>query len=263
MIKNSVMLRRPLVRNIKKSHSTEVFDPQHEYTTGVTNLVEENPSSSVIPWPLLMRPVYVVSIRRHRMDGFVQRMGPWMRHMKRFPCTDGRFISLAAWRQRGIIPRYSGLNRGQLGCYDSHVNIWKAIASGPHLQGTVLEDDVALDYHRAREITDKIQTALKELEETQTPWEFLAWGYGPWANDSHRDIGLTYWKQPTRCLGFFAYTIKRDLAARLVRQVRQYIQAVDVWFYDQVVRGTIRALVLYPGLCFVVPGPSETTKMLP
>jgi len=217
-----------------------------------------------LPCPPCFQPTYVVSIRGGRMNGFVERMGPWMQYMRRFPCTDGRFIPIRVWRRRKKVGL--GLTRGQAGCYDSHVRIWKAIADGPHAVATVMEDDVDLrwnDYAKWQRVTE----AMAELRAKSVKWDLLSWGHGPWAINKNVPVdGLEHWRRPGYCQGFYIYTITQRAAKRLAAWAgRRYKgPAVDKWVFDQMVpSGKIKALTLEPSLTFVIPGPSETGKMQP
>ena len=210
-----------------------------------------------------------MSIRRNRFDAFVQRMGPWMHHMKRFPAVNGKTLDFALLR--GSKQLADGLSEGQVGCYKSHENIWKAIAKSNFEQVTVLEDDVDIRYDNRETFLTKLAAGFRELEERQVEWDFLCWGHGGHTVGKNQEIfppnskePLQYWRDPNQtCQGFFAYTIKKSLAEKLIQKSSIIMEAIDVWFFcDYVPKHNVKVLCFEPRLCFVVDGPSETTKML-
>ena len=267
---------RPVMRTTRNTRSTtqkrtrsqpatrENFDSRYEYNV---NGWGERPTESIFTlqnlattaWPLEMGPVLVVSIRSARMGNFVQRMGPWMKHMRRFPATDGRLIQPAKWiSTRKVL---HSMNAGRMGCYDSHVRIWETIANGPHDVVTVLEDDVDFCYNNATQFLSQLQLYFKELKDNEIQWDGLCWGHGPWAFDKNRPInGLAHWRTPGTCQGFFAYTISRKLAQLLVTKCYPYKNvAVDKWFFDDFVPQTgAKILCAEPRLCWVVDVKSDT-----
>ena len=248
----------------------EIFDPQYEFSrTGwgeapapTQSICQVNTITQKL-WPYELGPVLVLSIRRNRMDGFIQRMGPWMKHMKRFPCTDGRGIQPPDWLKKKKITQ--SLSPGQIGCYDSHVRIWQTIAAGPHPVVTVLEDDVDFSYLQGDYFYQQVNRGLQELNQKNVSWDFLSWGYGPQAKNKNLNLpNLSFWKKPNICQGFFAYTLTQKTARLLIKNCFPYQgSAVDMWFYgDFLKKNSLQALCLEPPLCFVIDGPSETTQLL-
>ena len=140
--------------------------------------------------------------------------------------------------------------------------MWQSIADSPFDVVTVLEDDVDYSYANARSILNTMAVALKEIE--HVPWDFLSWGYGPQAiNKNTKILNLKHWRKPGICQGFFAYTITKSMAKLLLTQCFPYRHmAVDMWFYwDFIKNNSVNVLCLEPRSCYVIPGPSETSKM--
>ena len=268
-IKNrSVSPRYRIYRRKNSPTIDRSFSNQYEFstvgwgetpTTSIFDRQTSSNESSSSDWPKELGPVLVLSIRPERMKKFEQRMGPWMKHMRRFPATDGRLIDPRRWhRDRRVVA--SNMAPGRLGCYDTHVRIWETIANSQHPIVTVLEDDVDFNYHaNGHRLISKMKDLLEDAKHTN--WEFLAWGHGPWAFGKNTSVpGMKYWKSPGTCQGFFAYTLTRDLARKLVQQCRPYKgPAVDKWFYDDFIkRNHIKALTAEPRLCWVVDVISDT-----
>ena len=218
-----------------------------------------NDNSHDVFWPQELGPVLVVSIRPERMNNFITRMGPWMNHMRRFPATDGRQINTKQWVSSGkVVDR--GMTAGRMGCYDSHVRIWEAIASSNYNVVTVLEDDVDWSFAAGAGILSKMKQCFNEIKQVQ--WDFLSWGHGPWAFGKNQPCGLDNWKKPGTCQGFFAYTLTREFAKQLVKNCKPYkASAVDKWFFDSfVVSRPCNVLCCEPRLCWVVDVVSDTMK---
>jgi GR25 family glycosyltransferase involved in LPS biosynthesis len=247
----------------------EIFRPEFEFdhkkwpTPGSVSILE-NPKTVIDQkiWPKELGPVMVVSIRGNRMDGFIQRMGVWMKHMSRFQCINGETINPQLWRRQGKATRI--LTPGQLGCYQSHVGIWAEIAKSPFDTVTVFEDDVNLTQVGSTAFLKAVSKGLGELASKNLKWDFLSWGHGPWALKKNQPIkGLQNWKSAGMCQGFFAYTIKKSLAQKLLQHAYPIQEAVDMYFYHRFSdRFRPSTYCLFPSAFFVIKGPSETSKMI-
>lgn len=277
--RRGVLRRVGRVGRAQPAKRPDTFDPAYEF--GSNNYVNVNRAQSDAQdigdgfrkaqdigdgFPNFLKPVYVISIRRNRMDGFVHRMGKgWMQWMRRFPCVDGRFINRSTMVKQNKLKTTRRLSNGQIGCAESHIGVWRAIANGPHEYATVFEDDVAIDHStNGPAILQRMTAAFNELQEKNLQWDFLSWGHGPWALQKNKPIpGLRHWKSPGMCQGFFAYTIKRSLAAYLVRHVYPFEFAIDIWVYRLAMANKFKAYCMSPLAFFVINGPSETSKMLP
>jgi GR25 family glycosyltransferase involved in LPS biosynthesis len=242
-----------------------IFNNNYEFRTQSwgtrpsTSLATWETSMPGSPWPVEMGPVLVISIRPERMNNFATRMGPWMIHMRRFPATDGRQINTKQWASSGKVVQ-RGMTAGRMGCYDSHVRIWEAIASSPHEVVTVLEDDVDWSYSAGVSILSKMKECFKEIKNVK--WDFLSWGHGPWAFGKNQLSGLQNWRKPGTCQGFFAYTLTRDFAKCLIQHCKPYkASAVDKWFFDSFIQTQqFTVLCCEPRLCWVVDIVSDTEK---
>jgi GR25 family glycosyltransferase involved in LPS biosynthesis len=239
-----------------------IFDSQYEFSStgwGETPTVSID-TGDQLEWPKEMGPVLVISIRPERMAKFSQRMGPWMKHMRRFPATDGRLIDRRKWVSTKKVVK-SNMTPGRMGCYDSHVRIWETIAQSPHSVVTVLEDDVDWEYSNAKILLSRMAQCFTELKTIQ--WDWLAWGHGPWAFDKNHPIpNLKHWRKPGTCQGFFAYTLTRSMALKLLTKCYPYKgPAVDKWFYDMFIRQVpVNVFTAQPRLCWVISAESDTSK---
>ena len=262
---NFRMFRKKRLQRFQKTQEQKQlsnFNPQYEFdkmSWGEVPTQSISSFSDVTFWPKEMGPVLVVSIRENRMHNFTERMGPWMKHMRRFPATDGRLIDTKRWFASGkVIDRR--MTAGRMGCYDSHVRIWETIANSPHEVVTVLEDDVDWSIENASSILANLKESFQELHGVH--WDFLCWGHGPWAFHKNKTSGLQHWRIPGTCQGFFAYTLTRDFARSLVQSCRPYkASAVDKWFFDIFIKSqSCVVLCSEPRLCWVVEVESDTMK---
>lgn len=276
IIRTSSIIRNKSISPTYRRNNSPIIDrsfsKQYEFsnvgwgeapTMSIFNRQASSNKPMCLDWPKELGPVLVLSIRPERMKRFEQRMGLWMKHMRRFPATDGRLINPKRWhRERRVMS--PNMAPGRLGCYDTHVRIWETIAKSQFSVVTVLEDDVDFDYYKnGQQIISQLKERLDDVK--QVNWEFLAWGHGPWAFGKNAYVpGLKYWKTPGTCQGFFAYTLTRELALKLIQQCRPFKgPAVDKWFYDDFIRRNhIKALTVEPRLCWVVDVISDTNNKI-
>lgn len=101
---------------------------------------------------------------------------------ERIQATDGRHICIEDWHQAGKLrqsalpfDRDRQITKGELGCYDSHVNAWQSIVSNDRCEiALVLEDDAKIDWsvhsetlHKLRS-DPKIVQHLNQIDPTRT-----------------------------------------------------------------------------------------------
>jgi len=111
------------------------------------------------------------------------------------------------------------LTPGEIGCYLSHILLWKEIAAGPHEVVVVLEDDVELGPDAADQ--------LAALERCPIEWDILKLCYGEGKADNYGDciIPVLRKKLPPATMG---YAITRPAAAILVEKVFPISRPVDM-----------------------------------
>lgn len=142
-----------------------------------------------------------------------------------FPAIDGRadwaqlssLVTLPDFRQnvgREVLP-------GEIGCYLSHLEVWKAFLASPHDLALVLEDDVV--FH------DDFLAALETALRIRGAWDFLKLNKirakqpitqaraGQWVVNAYLGPAT----------GSGAYLITRDLAARLLPDLLPITRPID------------------------------------
>jgi glycosyl transferase family 25 len=114
------------------------------------------------------------------------------------------------------------LTLGEIGCYDSHYQIWQALAASNDHIWCVLEDDVNL--------SGGFATRLANALDVTTPWGIMRFTHG--GSAGARRVGSLpcgaalhdYRKQPRGTTG---YLIRRDAALTLLRYARTIVHPVD------------------------------------
>jgi GR25 family glycosyltransferase involved in LPS biosynthesis len=154
----------------------------------------------------------------------------------------------------------SNLKLGQIGCWLSHLNAWQCIADAPYKFGTVFEDDVG--FSNSLEISQRVQVAMTEMDQTCTNWDVLFWCVSPLphVHAALRNCHLKNWfiVPPNQCVGCIAYTIKKSVAHMWISRAKPIHNAVDVWVSESFDR--LKAFCIKPFLGFVVPSFSDTDE---
>ncbi len=90
---------------------------------------------------------------------------------ERFPAIDGRRVQLAPYQAEGILtPDMEVKMAGSLGCFLSHITIWKMIHADPTCEvGLIIEDDARL----AR----SFRSRLEAIPAPPADWDMLWLGY--------------------------------------------------------------------------------------
>lgn len=165
--------------------------------------------------PLL--PVYVISLARakERRAQIAEEFGRVGLAYEIFDGTDGQMeydrllakADVTAWRANMGAP----ISSGHLGCYASHVALWKKIGDGSDEIALICEDDVALkdDFLKA------LESGLKISEN----WDILRFAKirAKLAIPQGKINGYSLNAYAGPFTGNACYLIKRDLAARLAQ----------------------------------------------
>jgi len=208
-----------------------------------------------IPWPPEFVKTFVINLstRPERMEGLLARFGDWSKHVTKLQATNGLGIRVPEWvKDRRTAPGVR-LNRGQLGCYDSHVRAWTEMVEKGIPSALILEDDANIR-HRHDHAT-RMRAALDEVNAKQPDWEFFYIGTGHTRNaKTGKHIGTC-----RGCQGLFAYVLKLEGARKLLASARPYILPVDVYVGKMIDSGQIKGSGMVPSLCYVVPVHSDTT----
>ena len=196
-----------------------------------------------IAWPteLAQGNVYVITIRTDRWNRMRTRLGNWAKYVKRFQGTNGNTINARSWyneKKLGL----KHMKRGRIGCYDSHVRVWKTIQQTAVPFALVLEDDA--DFGYSSHLISRIQGAIRTLG--SHAWDVLLLGH---YNDRKYKPGLGNGiSRATKWQPMHAYLISQTGVKKLLKNAMPIRHALDVYVGSQMAKG----LIMYrmePRLC--------------
>jgi len=204
----------------------------------------------------------VINLERNpgRFGSLCRRMGPWSIYLHRFIGTDGAASGLRSyWQQQSLLlPENAGqMGDGQCGCYDSHMRVWREIASGRHTT-LVLEDDADVAY--SADLLTHVNKAIVDMEMLDPEWDILYIGYNESAHVRRvgmSSVGYLPSKEPY-WLGTWAYILTPRGAGRLLLGATPVVAPVDVYMSDAARRGMVRAYVACPLKILTVEAASNT-----
>lgn len=247
-----------LVQSLIKTSYIKENEPQ-------TSKEPETKHKKTQPIPSWMRPIFAITIREERYAALQQRLGPlWRTYVVKWNGTVGTKIDRKNWLLKQKIRKYCQLTPGQLGCYDSHVSVWRnCVRSGSNT--FVVEDDIDL----RPDDTTTINTLNKfwtRLQESQLDFEFLYIGHN---NKYKPQKYMTSYVDapniviPHGCQGLFAYIITPKGAQFLLDRCRPYEKPLDVFVQHQLeyynTNNAFRCYAMYPSPFYVVDVKSDTT----
>lgn len=211
------------------------------------NLFVPKPDNkTALPWFPEIQAAFAISMRPNRWHDLQTRLGPWAQHVKKWDATNGYHINVADWVKRGKAVRNVHLSRGQLGCHDSHVKVWKHIIANKIPLTLILEDDATLIHNSATATT--IRKALDDCTSMKIPWHIMYLGRQRNNDISRYSASLS---KPRGCCGLFAYLLTLEGAQKLVQHTGAYHLPVDVLVGNFSDQGKINTVALNPRLVWV------------
>ena len=147
--------------------------------------------------------------------------------LRRVDAVDGRTIDwsrflapealerLVTMKRNGYREGHPDLTPGAVGCYLSHVDAWREIASSGAPYGLVFEDDTIL--------STPVRPALKHaMQEAPSDWDIILLGYqGTGMMESNHLIRISQF------LGLWAYAVSARAAERMCTRVFPIRQQLD------------------------------------
>lgn len=206
-------------------------------------------ASRVAIVPLTAEPVpfdvYVINLRTapQRMSSFMSRLRATdMREAApiRFDAVDGRQLHLESHvtptamaevvqaERSGYRQRHYELTRGAVGCYLSHMGVWKRMVESDKDMVLVCEDDAVLDSRAGR----KVHKALRTIP---PDWDLLLLGF--WCVRCDRRGG---WLQMKRFFGLHCYFIRQAAVAKILAYAGGRVsQQIDSMLSDMCSEGRL------------------------
>ena len=219
--------------------------------------VQKEKGTNIWPWPKKnIETSYVISIRPNRFQGLKKRLSHWKSYVKLFPGTKGQGINIQMPKWKTKITNKQ-LRRGQIGCYDSHVRLWKHIAKTHKNSVLIMEDDAALFY--TKELSQRFVYLFDQLQKKSIKWDIIYLGhYGFRDTGSQLAPGIHVAK---KWQGLFCYIIKPSAASLLAKNAWPMREPCDVYVGRFINSGKLRVLKVEPRFCYVVTLNSDTTKI--
>jgi glycosyl transferase family 25 len=134
------------------------------------------------------------------------------------------------------------LRAGELGCFSSHVALWKWLVDSDVQQMVVLEDDVVVDWPflatlLARDLPSVGVEYLRLFAKVPFRWRYIA---TPFVDNYHHLVRIT-----GSAVGTQGYLITKVGARRMLAQASQVLWPVDMYM-DSVWQHGVMNLAIYP-----------------
>lgn len=201
----------------------------------------------VLTWPSLLRPIFVISMRSHRYRNLQSQLKHWHSLLTLLPATDGRKIQMDHWIKTGRL-RNTTLTNGQVGCYESHVRIWKRIVEQNLPYAMVIEDDADIKYSQTT--VDQLNQMLDELK--QVPYWDIVY-IGNIALHPFKRQVTDHLFQMSNWEGTYTYYISNKCAKRFLETVFPIHLSIDMYMAEQFIKHNLLALALRPALNWIMP----------
>lgn len=210
--------------------------------------------SKAEPFPLAVDKIMVISIREPRWHQFQKRFGSWQ--AEHWSGTLGTNISRSRWYRQGLAQSRHYLSRGQLGCFHSHVRLWREMVRKKWKRVLICEDDAGIYQNKTtREYLQKLQRQVRRVQ-----YDLLMLGHhnrkprGRNTKCIHGHI-----EEAPDGIGLFAYVLTLNGARKLLgTKIKPYRVPVDHFISQCIRKKKLRVLRVRPALCFVVPVTSDT-----
>ncbi len=174
-------------------------------------------------WP---KQAFVVSIREKRLAKCVKRLSflPPQVQVVPWAGTDGRKIDKKEWLQKGWI-KDRHLRRGQLGCFDSHLRIWRSVVEQNLDQAIIFEDDVGIEVHHL----PYVDRALANLQAHDPDWDVFYLALHKYKPCRKRRLTEDLAVPLSNLIGTFAYMVSQRGARKLMTGALPMVEAVDMY----------------------------------
>jgi GR25 family glycosyltransferase involved in LPS biosynthesis len=217
-------------------------------------ILEKSASSTQVPVPPLMKNMFVISIRSDRADRMMRRLGNWRSHANLLWGTRWNTINVNKWIASGKVIktlRFRGrrkrLTRGELGCYDSHVRVWKDIVKRNIPHALVLEDDAEISLIQAK----RMEEISSELE-NRKDWDVVILypiNHVHRANPFQANTAIKTRFIPIQHMtGLAGYLVSQAGARKLLKKPFPIAGPVDAYVPELSKTGQLKLLLASPAL---------------
>jgi len=265
---NTQFYRRRCQRR-KVAHKEE-FPSSLPIDTKIQNLQTNTTiSTDNLPWVSAeyLNSSYVISIRKARYQSFNARMKNWSSHVQRIEGINGMRLHPSTLKHQKKITDVT-MKRGRIGCYFSHMKVWKEIIDKESAISFVMEDDVNITYHP--NTSKRLHGAFEVLSNHSGEWDIAFLCHYPRGSRFGKQQNL-FVKDTNHNIQFFktsewhvlyGYAISLSGARKLLQHALPIRMAVDVYIGSMAKKNQIIALQLYPEICRVEYTGSDTESIL-
>lgn len=249
-VKRKVIVRAVSVVPVVRSHSVRPSPPLIQRSHSVTRNPEAVPTHKT--WPDL--PIYVITINPARFSKFQKRSTAISSMVHRWNGTNGSQINRKTFHKE----TNASLRRGEIGCYDSHVRLWRHMVDHNIPLMMICEDDANINGNERQ--TNIITRALNELKTMKWDLAFISWDR-PGASGAPNRSSM-FKRQWTFCQ-LFSYLINIDTAKFLLNSIqsKRYMVPVDVMLFNLHKANKLKNVVLFPSLSVPIPEISDTVRI--
>lgn len=170
--------------------------------------------------------VFLINLasKKERLDNFIdayKRTDLYnVKNFERVSAVNGRELKLETYvserglrdidmiEQRGYRIKHNQLTRGAVGCYMSHMNVYKAIRDRPEPFGVIFEDDVKFAH---RDIYKRLRVVMAKVPDD---WDMLLLGCVCHVCKTHTD-----YKELDHFFLLHAYVVRKSGAARILDEI--------------------------------------------
>lgn len=170
--------------------------------------------------------VFLINLdtKKDRLDNFINAYKKTdfvsIKQFERVAAVNGRALALEQYvaekglidieiiEERGFRVKHNQLTRGAVGCYLSHMNVYKMIRSRPEPYGIIFEDDVKF---MGRDIYRSLRSLLAQIPDD---WDMLLMGcqcHVCRVHEHHKDLEHFFLTH--------AYIIKKEGAIRILNEL--------------------------------------------
>ena len=206
--------------------------------------------SVVAEWPL--PNVFVISIRMKRLYNCLRRLGKLCQYVTIIPACNGENIN------RKNFPS-SRLRRGQLGCFESHLRVWRYVIEHNIEKALILEDDASL-YPNAT-VCEHIAMVLADL--VAVDYDIVCLGRS-FVKRINADRVTPRLVRTGDFYGLFAYVITRPAAIKLIlhETIQSFSEPVDSLLSALNISGYLTIYACHPSVCATIPNTYSDTNRI-
>jgi hypothetical protein len=236
----------PLPKRLEPNHLLfDLFDKQLRQEMVQRYIFEHG--GPILPFNDRLLPIFAISIRPERFDKLVRNMGPWGKYVQHWAGTVGALLSVDELAKNG-----NHFKRGQVGCYESHVGIWRYMSDRHIPHALIFEDDADIRY--GQNTINRLNKMFNDLDRHKLDYDVIYIIH----NEHYKaqmipgtELGIP---GSTQCLMGYYLTLRG--ARQLLAKAYPMIRAADDYVFLELPRA--RQYALEPRLSWIFDDHSDT-----